>query len=125
MGVKVNDYSDQAKAEIKSRLNVGLEMIGLVAEGYAKDKCPVDTGALRNSITHTVQGNTAYIGTNVEYGKYVELGTGSYAVGGGRQTPWKGPKGVTRGQKPQPFLKPAATNHGKEYIKILEDVLSR
>lgn len=32
-----------------------LEMIGLQAERYAKEGCPVDTGRLRNSITHAVK----------------------------------------------------------------------
>lgn len=33
------------------------------AEGYAKKLAPVDTGALRNSITHEVTGNEAYVCT--------------------------------------------------------------
>ena len=32
----------------------GLEECGFTAEGYAKKLCQVDTGNLRNSITHTV-----------------------------------------------------------------------
>ena len=32
-----------------------LEEVGLVAEGYAKKACPVDTGRLRNGITHQVR----------------------------------------------------------------------
>ena len=35
----------------------------------------VDTGRLRNSISHAVDGEAAYIGTNVEYAPYLELGT--------------------------------------------------
>ncbi len=59
-----------------SALAHGLEQIGFAAEGHAKAKCLVDTGRLRNSITHAqVDGHTEAIGTNVEYGKYVELGT--------------------------------------------------
>lgn len=41
-----------------------LEMIGLKAESYAKMKCPVDTGLLRNSIAHAVSGEVPSIGTN-------------------------------------------------------------
>ena len=46
-----------------------LERCGEQAEGYAKDLTPVDTGNLRNSITHQVdEGESAvYIGTDVEY----------------------------------------------------------
>lgn len=82
-----------------------LEAVGLQAEGYAKLKCPVDTGRLRNSISHSAQGNTAYIGTNVEYARYVELGTSR--------------------QKAQPYLKPAATEHGDEYKEIVKNELQK
>ena len=36
-----------------------LEAIGLQAESYAKLKCPVKTGLLRNSITHAIGGKGA------------------------------------------------------------------
>lgn len=70
--VNITDNSDmvlKAKDEAVAR---ALEMIGLKAEGYAKMICPVDTGRLRNSITHTQEDrNTEIIGTNVEYAAYV------------------------------------------------------
>lgn len=82
-----------------------LEEIGLLAEGYAKKECPVDTGRLRNSITHAVvsRERSVYVGTNVEYGPYVELGTRKRAA--------------------KPFLRPAAENHGSQYRSILEGTL--
>lgn len=85
---------------IDRALVAALEKVGLVAEGYAKRACPVDTGRLRNSITHIVDedGKCAIIGTNVEYAPYVELGT--------------------RHQKPQPYLKPAAEDHESTYRSI-------
>lgn len=85
---------------IDRALVAALEEIGLAAEGYAKRACPVDTGRLRNSITHIVDegGKCAVIGTNVEYAPYVELGT--------------------RHQKPQPYLKPAAEDHESTYKGI-------
>lgn len=88
------------------------------------------TGRLRNSITFAVSGEKAhissyednegnsysyegtapddkekavYIGTNVEYAPYVELGTSKMS--------------------PRPFLKPAATEHNDEYQKIMEAAL--
>lgn len=48
-------------------------------ERAAKQRCPVDTGRLRSSITHATftdgQGLVARIGTDVEYAAHVELGT--------------------------------------------------
>lgn len=131
MSVEITDNSKEVSAAIKAALLRGLEKIGLVAEGYAKKLCPVDTGNLRNSITHVVdeQEPAAIIGTDNEYAAYVELGTGIYAEGGGgRPTPWvyqdaKGNWHYTRGNKAQPFLKPAAADHAIQYRKILEDEL--
>ena len=49
----------------------GLEAIGLTAETYAKKETPVDTGRLRNSISHETDKEAVYIGTNVEYAAFV------------------------------------------------------
>ena len=105
MDIKLNDNSKEVSEDIKAALLRGLETCGLVAEGYAKKLAPVDTGNLRNSITHEVDDGepAAYIGTNVEYAPYVCLGTIH--------------------MKAQPFLKPAVADHAKEYRKIIEDEL--
>jgi HK97 gp10 family phage protein len=90
----------------------------------------VDTGRYRNSITFAISGekpqnstykddsgNTyeysgtapddkepaVYIGTNVEYGPFVELGTSKMS--------------------PRPSLKPAATEYTDEYEKLMEAAL--
>ena len=110
MNIKFTDNSKEVSDNIKEALLRGLEKCGLMAEGYAKKLCPVDTGNLRNSITHEVveDENAVYIGTNNEYAAYVELGTGIYAEGGGgRPTPWvyqdaNGNWHYTHGQKPKP-----------------------
>jgi HK97 gp10 family phage protein len=61
----------------------------LNVEAGAKRRAPVDTGRLRNSITHRVEpdGLSAVVGTNVEYAPHVEFGT--------------------RFQRAQPYLVPA------------------
>lgn len=96
------DNREQFKHAFNKALARALEEIGLVAEGYAKRLCPVDTGRLRNSITHVTRygAKAVYIGTNVEYAAYVELGT--------------------RMQKPQPYLRPAASEHQETYRSILK-----
>ena len=104
MALQVNeDNTDAAVTGISAAVSSALEKIGLMAEGYAKKKCPVDTGILRNSITHQVDGDAVYIGTNVEYAPYVELGTSR--------------------QKAQPFLRPAASEHGAQYRQVLKKAL--
>lgn len=103
--VKMTSNRKELEAELKKAVERALEAVGLTAEAYAKLDCPVDTGRLRNSISHAVDVNeeAAYIGTNVEYAPYVEYGTSR--------------------MKPQPYLKPAATEHGEEYTEIFEKYL--
>ena len=98
--VEFESNSKEIMKELERLIPVALEECGLAAEGYAKRLCPVDTGRLRNSITHTTDENTAYIGTNVEYAPYVELGTSR--------------------QRAKPYLKPAVTDHTTEYKQIVE-----
>lgn len=127
--VKVTDNSAQVKQALQEAVERGLEAIGLTAERHAKELCTVDTGRLRNSISHAVQDDAVYIGTNVEYAPYIELGTGVYAENGlGRTTPWsyqdiKGNWHTTSGSKPHPFLRPAVTNYTDEYKALMEQAL--
>ena len=122
-----NDYSAEVLDTMHDAVVRALERCGEQAEGYAKDLTPVDTGNLRNSITYQVDESelAAYIGTNVEYAPYVELGTGKYAEGG-RPTPWvyrddNGNYHWTAGNPAQPFLAPAVKDHAQTYRNIIED----
>ena len=103
--VKVIDNSDSVLSAKESAIARALEMIGLKAERYAKEGCPVDTGRLRNSISHATDEDSVYIGTNVEYAPYVELGT--------------------YGRAEHPFLAPAAEDHIDEYKSIIESEMRK
>lgn len=71
--VTITDNSGEFLNALPEQIEQALTAIGITAESYAKDICPVDTGRLRNSITHAVDmsENAAYIGTNVEYATFV------------------------------------------------------
>lgn len=123
---ELTDHSSDTIREMLRKKAIALEKVGLVAEGYAKMLCPVDTGRLRNSITHATSQNhgqgdyqdnngldfhdasaqskprddSVYIGTNVEYAPYIELGT------------------VRCGARP--YLRPAAADHIEEYKRIID-----
>ena len=124
------DNTWAVQRSLEKAIGVALEEVGLVAAGYAKKKCAVDTGYLRNSICHGVSGsrfvNTwtddhmtkggsvsgtmgsekdhyAFIGTNVEYAAYVEFGTSRTAA--------------------QPFIKPAVNDHINQYKTIIKNRL--
>lgn len=129
ISIDLTDNINLVKEEMQAAVVRSLEKCGLVGEGYAKQLCPVDTGNLRNSITHQVQQEepAVYIGTNNEYAAYVELGTGKYYPGG-RKTPWtyqdaKGRWHITHGQRAQPYLKPAVAGHAQQYKGIIEGEL--
>ena len=129
--IQITDNSGEILKELENKKKVALEGVGIQAEGFAKRSTPVDTGRLRNSITHAVRGDDVYIGTNVEYGIWLELGTGIYASDGkGRQSPWgyydrNGKYHVTRGTKPRHMLKKAASEHTEEYKRIIEAIMKR
>lgn len=74
--VEANNARQIASA-MNDAMAAALEEIGLSAERFAKAETPVDTGRLRNSMTHALEMDekAVYVGTNVEYGPYIELGT--------------------------------------------------
>jgi len=130
--IDLTDNSGLVKEALEAAALRALDKCGLTAEGYAKALCEGfknPTGNLRNSISYRVdsEGPTAYIGTNVEYAAYVELGTGKYYPGG-RPTPWvyqdaNGDWHMTSGQRAQPYLKPAVADHKDKYRGIIEGEL--
>lgn len=149
MEIKITDNSGEVMEAFKNQLAVALEAVGTQAESHAKqvvsdslvyghtdltkygekDNSRVDTGRLRNSIAHTVVQEEVYIGTNLDYAPYHELGTGIYASQpGGRQTPWvyydrHGKAHRTKGLYPIHFLKKAASEHTDEYKAIIEKIM--
>ena len=128
--VKVESHVSEVLEEFKNSKQRALEIVGMKAEGYAKGLVRVDTGRLKNSITHAVketQGRTfAYsddqrkgysykmdsglddssvaIGTNVEYAPYQEFGTSMEIAH-------------------RPYIKPAIMEHINEYKSIFENEL--
>lgn len=102
--------TESIKTEIKKVSREALEQIGLTAENdvvkYITQHNIVDTGRLRNSITHQMmpEGNAVQIGTNVEYAPYVELGTSR--------------------MKSRPYLRQTITDNADKYRKMFRDAMS-
>ena len=117
ISVKVQHNNiDPVMQKTNDSINRALEMIGIQAEKFAKALCPVGTpestgiagyigGTLHNSIAHQVvmQETAVYVGTNVKYAPYVELGTSKMAK--------------------RPYLKPAIEDHIEHYKQIISDQL--
>lgn len=135
--VNIESHIDEVNNALQEAIENTLDLCGQLAVGNAQTKVPVDTGTLKNSITHKVvpDEKSVYIGTNLEYAPYIELGTGIYAEQGGRKTPWGyvaspaskyfegGKVHITQGQKPVHFLKRAITEHESEYKEVIERTL--
>lgn len=73
--VEITDKSPEVLAALSKGIPRALWAAGAVVEGQAKQNAPVDTGRLRNSITHVESANSTTIGSNVEYAAAQELGT--------------------------------------------------
>lgn len=101
-----------------------------LVERSAKQKAPKDEGTLRNSIqSEVIKDGVDIVGvvfTPLEYAPYVEFGTGLFAEeGNGRKTGWAyedeetGETIWTRGQRPQPYLRPALNENRNKILEIL------
>lgn len=124
--VKLQNMADESK--IQQQLGIACALV----ERSAKMKAPKDTGALRRSITSKVDGLTGTVFTPLEYAPYVEYGTGLFAENGAgrKDVPWnyqddKGEWHSTRGQKPQPFMRPALNENRTEIIRIIKEGLNK
>lgn len=118
ISVTLESNLEEIERASEEQIAAALIAIGIAAENNAKEEITtavydtpespnyVRTGRLRNSLTHLTdpQERAVYVGTNVEYAPYVELGTTKMA--------------------PRPYLRPAVTNHTAEYEELLKVALS-
>jgi HK97 gp10 family phage protein len=100
-----------------------------IVEASAKQKAPKDNGDLRRSIASKVEGESGIVYTPLEYAPYVEYGTGLFAEGGGRtDVPWiyqddEGNWHSTKGQKPQPYMRPALNENREKILQVIMEGL--
>ena len=124
--VDITDNSAEVRAALEQAKARALEIIGGKIESYAKGLVPVDTGALRNSITHAVDGDTVIAGSAISYSAYVELGTGKDYSPPPEWIENNAPRGsgiIKRSVKPRPYLRPAIIDHVDEYQRVVENEL--
>lgn len=124
---------EKIRKDIPELVRTAVERGALIIEGEAKERCPADTGRLRNSITTNSTETGCDVGTNVFYAPYIEYGTGIHAENGnGRETPWSwkgtGKKGQgwhrTNGMPAQPFLRPALDTKKEEVIEEISETFA-
>lgn len=104
--VRIESNVEEVEEALTEKALAWLEAVGLDAEGVAAGKAPVDTGRLKDSISHAVieSEKAVYIGTNVEYAPYQEYGTSTGIPG-------------------KHFIRFGATAHQSEYKALLEENL--
>lgn len=136
----VSDNTEQIKDIAKEAVLRALEAVGLQAEGYAKEiitsKGAIDTGLLRNSITHTVGGQPyshSYKADRPSKDGKIKTGQASGTLGSENDmTAYIGTNveyaeyveyGTSK-MSARPFTKPAVQNHMDEYKQIFEYYMS-
>ena len=134
MSDEFKDNSKEYKNLLTQAIRRGLRAIGMTAETYAKDTCPVDTGYARNSITHALSGESAAIssykadrGKNGKPPKTGEYrGTmgkieDNYVAIGSNVEYFQFIEEGARGREARHTLRKAATDHKDEYKQLLTD----
>lgn len=140
-----NDRTKEVKEQVADRALVALDAVGMQASSLAKmelQKSPmrVDTGLLRNSITHAVSGKPAAIGSySADTPKKGRENSGSYAGSAPAPSTPQQPFVLvgtnveyalyvhegTRNMAPNRFIANALRNNTGELEKIIKTVLSQ
>ena len=130
----VMDKLGKISENLTAGLHIALERAGEVVRKDAVLNCAsqniADTGHLMGSIESTVEGNSAIIGPTVDYGAYVEFGTGAQgdkSVAHTTRKSWTYYSGgkfyTTSGQPPRPFLIPALKNNKDTIIRLIRQAV--
>lgn len=76
ISIHIDDHTRDVERVVEEKIKTALGLMGEVVERYAKEECPVDTGRLRNSLTHEAGQDNGdiceYVGSAVEYAPFVE-----------------------------------------------------
>lgn len=128
-GWKFEDNSKKVKKQLAGVSEEATEAAALMIEAQAKALAPVDSGELRDKIDHVVKNVDSVVigqvGSPLDYAIYQEFGTGERAENGaGRKGGWsyQDPSGewfFTRGNEPQPFLRPAFRRNKKKIEEVI------
>jgi len=96
--MKIISHKDRVIAEAERLSAIKLTRATLLVERTAKQLCPVKTGTLKRSVFHKIEKTIAYVGSNVSYAPFVEMGTRK----------WSG----------KPFLRPALEANRTEIERL-------
>ena len=133
--MEVKSNADKYLRELDKQMKAACEIIGGIGESAAKDLCPVDTGLLRNSITHGAAGGKMSASS---YSNDAGTASGEYAsqdipkdenganyvvvIGTNVQYAVYQELGTSK-MSPQPFLRPAIEGNMDTFKNVLETLL--
>jgi HK97 gp10 family phage protein len=119
--------------ELDSCVEPALTKACMIIESQAKSLTPVETGALRDSMSHEVRVKdgeaVGVVGSPLKYAVYVEFGTGEFAENGaGRKGGWtySTPDGgfhKTKGMRPRKMIRTAFKTKKADIVRVLEKEL--
>lgn len=131
--VKFVDNSGKVLSEMERVARAALTEASLVITAQAKVLAPHDTGDLRDSIKHQLDGSDtevkSKIGSPLDYAIYQEFGTGEFAENGaGRKGGWAytkpdGSRHFTMGTTPKKFLRTSFIKNKGRVRDIIADHL--
>ena len=119
----IEDNTDLILKATDDQIERALEIIGSIAEDDAQGLCPVDTGNLRQSITHEVDrsNHEVTIGTAVRYAPHVEYGHKQEA---GRYVPAIKKRLKKDFVPAKPYLRPAIQKNIPLFKDVIKEELS-
>lgn len=137
--MNIHSNADKVLGEFDRKMKTACEMIGSIIEGNAKSLCPVDTGLLRNSITHGATGGKLSIteyedDTGSQSGSYpaadipADAGGAQYVVVVGTNVhyaPYQELGAPNAGVPPAPYLRPAFEGSKEAVQEVLEKLLKK
>jgi len=119
-----NDLGQFVQAKVVPAVIASVQASVNVIQQSAQIYCPVDTGALRDSITTEVKesGSTVVgnVGPHVDYADYVEYGTGRL---GDPAAPYAHVE-TWPGMKPQPYMRPALDENKGSILDLFKSNIS-
>ena len=119
----VQNNKDEILRMVDQATGAALWAIGAEMEANAKKyETRVDTGRLRDSISHAETDDTVYVGTNVKYAPVHELGGRTHFISRLSHRLVTGKK-LRRRYSALHFLQRSVSNHVDRYKAILEAAL--
>jgi phage gpG-like protein len=117
---------------IKKKMKEAMQKVAFIVHADAVERCPVDTGRLRQSLKIIkTDDKEAIVGTNVDYAPHVEYGTRKMIKAHGQHkvtdpvTKWEAKRKRGAVGQTMPFLRPAVYFNRDKIKKIIKEAIEK